>query len=32
VTEFARNQVLVQASNAMLVQVNVTSIGVLSLL
>ena len=32
VTEFARNQVLVEASNAMLVQVNVTSIGVLSLL
>ncbi|MFP6645160.1 MAG: flagellin [Candidatus Latescibacterota bacterium] len=32
VTEFVRNQVLVQASNAMLVQVNVTSIGVLSLL
>lgn len=32
VTEFTRNQVLVQASNAMLVQVNVTSIGVLSLL
>ncbi len=32
VTKFARNQVLVEASNAMLVQVNVTSIGVLSLL
>jgi len=32
VTEFVRNQVLVQASNAMLVQANVTSIGVLSLL
>lgn len=32
VTEFTRNQVLVQASNAMLVQANVTSIGVLSLL
>jgi len=32
VTEFARSQVLVQASNAMLVQANVSSIGALSLL
>lgn len=32
VTEFSRSQVLVQASNAMLVQANVTSIGALSLL
>lgn len=32
VTEFSRSQVLVQASNAMLVQANVTSVGALSLL
>jgi flagellin len=32
VTEFTRSQVLVQASNAMLVQANVSSIGALSLL
>lgn len=32
VTAFARSQVLVQASNAMLVQANVSSIGALSLL
>lgn len=32
VTEFSRSQVLVQASNAMLVQANVTTVGALSLL
>jgi flagellin len=32
VTEFTRSQLLVQTSNAMLVQANVTSIGALSLL
>jgi flagellin len=32
VTDFTRSQILVQASNAMLVQANVTAIGALSLL